>query len=88
MLLLRCKFPQHSHHITSVELPQKMVLLQLDLGAFRAEGSSRHKGCGVATFRPPSEVSEWWLLMCLLHKLTMGFAVIGATCPEGSAVLR
>lgn len=23
------------------------------------------------------EVSEWWLLMCLLHKLTMGFAVIG-----------
>ncbi|CAE7562692.1 SLC25A24 [Symbiodinium natans] len=24
-----------------------------------------------------SEVSEWWLVACLLHKLTMGFAVIG-----------
>ncbi|CAE7232127.1 Scn11a, partial [Symbiodinium pilosum] len=22
-------------------------------------------------------VSEWWILPCLLHKLTVGFAVIG-----------
>ena len=33
--------------------------------------------CARQLSRDMSEVSEWWLVACLLHKLTMGFAVIG-----------